>query len=218
MELDSLRAGARIRSRRSVPINRDEEICMPVYTPEIPELGQPCPDFRLPGVDGHSYSKEDLKGAKAALVMFICNHCPYVQAVEDRLIGLGAFFRDQPVRILAICSNDSETYPEDGFDQMKTHAYEKNYTFPYLRDESQEAARGFGAICTPDFFLYDSDLNLSYRGRLDDSWKDPSRVQRQELKSAIEALLRGERPPARQMPSMGCSIKWKRSPASGSSA
>lgn len=182
---------------------------MPVYTPEEPSIGLPCPDFALPGVDGKTYSRADLSGAKAALVMFICNHCPYVIAVEDRLIKLGQEFQNKSVKIFAICANDAKNYPEDSFEKMQERAKARNYPFPYLHDESQNVAQEFGAICTPDFFLYDSDLKLAYRGRLDDSWKDPAGVKNEELKSAIEALLSDSRPSAQQKPSMGCSIKWK---------
>lgn len=181
----------------------------PVYTPEDPSLGQPCPDFKLPSVDGRSYARDDFKGAKAFLVMFICNHCPYVQAVEDRLIALGHRYQGKPVQIIAICSNDAENYPDDSFENMKKRAQEKGYPFPYLHDETQGVAKSFDAICTPDFFLYDQQMKLTYRGRLDDSWKDPSGVRNEELKAAIDALVADQTPSRTQIPSMGCSIKWK---------
>lgn len=182
---------------------------MAVTTPEG-ELGSPCPDFNLPGVDGKTYKRTDFSGARAFLVMFICNHCPYVQAVEDRLIALGRHYQGNPdVKFVAICSNDAATYPDDSFPKMKERAEAKNYPFPYLHDDSQDVARAFGAVCTPDFFLYDADMKLAYRGRLDDSWKDPSAVRSEELKEAIEALLKGEKPSKDQKPSMGCSIKWR---------
>jgi peroxiredoxin len=178
------------------------------YTPD-PSLGMACPDFDLPGVDGKNHSRSELQGAKGALVMFICNHCPYVVAVEDRLVALGRHFAGQSVKIMAISSNDTDKYPADSFENMKVRAKEKGYPFPYLHDESQEVAKSFGAVCTPDFFLFDEDLKLAYRGRLDDSWKDASAVGSEELKAAIEALLAGNRPSADQKPSMGCNIKWK---------
>lgn len=181
---------------------------MAVTTPDA-ELGTPCPDFTLPGVDGRTYKRDDFSGTQAFLVMFICNHCPYVQAIEDRLIALGRYFQSKSVRIAAICSNDAVKYPDDSFEKMKERAEAKSYPFPYLHDESQSVARAFGAVCTPDFFLYDSGMKLAYRGRLDDSWKDPSAVNAEELKSAIEALLKSETPSAQQKPSMGCSIKWR---------
>ena len=178
------------------------------HTP-TPELGEACPDFNLPGTDGRNHSRQELSGAKAALVMFICNHCPYVIAVEDRLVELARSLSGQPVKIVAISANDAVKYPADSFENMCKKSTEKIYPFPYLFDESQAVAKAFGAVCTPDFFLYDSNLKLSYRGRLDDSWKDASVVTSQELKSAIEALLSGALPSPLQKSSMGCSIKWK---------
>lgn len=178
------------------------------YTPN-PELGRPCPDFTLPGVDGRTYSLRDFEGEKALLVMFICNHCPYVKAIEDRLIALGRHFLNSPVKIVAICSNDATVKTDDSFENLKKRAEEKGYPFPYLHDESQQVAKAFDAVCTPDFFLYDGSMKLAYRGRLDDSWKDPAAVKSEELKAAIEALVAGRAPSPEQKPSMGCSIKWK---------
>jgi peroxiredoxin len=170
------------------------------HTPE-PEINSPCPDFTLKGIDGRTYNRADFAG-QPFLAMFICVHCPYVLAVEDRLVELGQFFAGKPIRIAAICSNDSVRYPADSFENMKKQAAEKKYPFPYLHDETQAAAHAFGAVCTPDFFLYDAELRLQYRGRLDDSWKDPKAVRSEELKAAMAALLEGKS-------SMGCSIKWK---------
>jgi peroxiredoxin len=174
-----------------------------------PELGQACPDFNLPGTDGAHHSRQEFAGAQASLVMFICNHCPYVIAIEDRLVELARSFAGKSVKIMAISSNDTEKYAADSFENMRKKSSEKKYPFPYLYDESQAIAKAFGAVCTPDFFLYDSKLKLQYRGRLDDSWKDALAVQSQELKTAIEALLRGEVPSQHQKSSMGCNIKWK---------
>lgn len=179
-----------------------------VHTP-VGELGSPCPDFQLLGVDGHTYEGRDFLKQKAFLVMFICNHCPYVIAVEERLIALTKYFANQPVAIAAICSNDSDKYPADSFANMKLRARDKNYPFPYLHDPTQKTARDFGAVCTPDFFLFDSSGSLAYRGRLDDSWKDPAAVKSQDLKLAIEAVLSDKKPTEPQRSSMGCSIKWK---------
>jgi peroxiredoxin len=179
------------------------------YTPE-PSIGSICPDFSLPSTNGRSYSRKDFEGASAFLVMFICNHCPYVKAIEDRLISLGRQHFNSSVKIVAICSNDADSYPDDSFEKLKERAEKMNYPFPYLHDETQSVAKIFGAVCTPDFFLFDSNMALAYRGRLDDSWKDASQVKTQELKSAIEALVTGQRPSAQQLPSMGCNIKWKK--------
>ena len=174
------------------------------YTPD-PSLGSIAPDFQLPGTDGRSYSLKDRDGAKARLIMFICNHCPYVIAIEDRLRALAQSFSSQSVKMIAISSNDANVKPADSFDKMK----EKNYPFPYLHDESQSVAKAYGAVCTPDFFLFDEENRLVYRGRLDDSWKDAQAVTSEELKASIEALLENKKPSAQQRPSMGCSIKWK---------
>jgi peroxiredoxin len=179
------------------------------YTPDA-TLGSSCPDFKLPGVDNRDYQKSDFKNFKALLVMFICNHCPYVKAVEDRLISLGREMKLKGAEVVAISSNDAANYPDDSFANLRKRAQEKNYPFPYLYDESQNIAKTFGAVCTPDFFLYDADYKLAYRGRLDDSWKDPSLVKKEELKDAMLALINGQKPSDEQRPSMGCNIKWKK--------
>lgn len=180
-----------------------------LYTPD-PELGSVCHDFELPAIDGNNYSLSQLTKPKGTLVdafllMFICNHCPYVKAIESRLVGLSEMFVNRSVSIVAISSNDADRYPEDSFEKMKL----KKYPFPYLYDESQAVAAKFGAVCTPDFFLYDRALTLAYRGRLDDSWKDETQVKSRDLAGAIESLLQGMRPNLNQKPSMGCSLKWK---------
>lgn len=175
-----------------------------------PEIGQPMPVFDLAAVDGKRYSGSELaKSKKALLVMFICNHCPYVKAVEDRLINLARRWESKGVGFVAICSNDSEGYPEDSFGELKKRWELKSYGFPYLHDETQAVAKKFGAVCTPDFFLYDQNQKLVYRGRLDDSWKDSSKVTQEELSQAIQAALNSEPPLPQQKPSMGCSIKWR---------
>lgn len=179
------------------------------YTPTL-DSHFLCPDFQLPGVDGKTYSRKDFEGSKAFLVMFICNHCPYVKAIEDRLILLGEFMKSQNLPMLAICSNDSESYPDDSFLKLQERWKEKNYPFPYLHDESQNVAKSFGAVCTPDFFLFNKELQLVYRGRLDDSWKEPEKVTQEELKEAILALIKNKRISSDQIPSMGCNIKWKK--------
>lgn len=179
------------------------------YTPDA-ELGSACPDFKLPSVDGKTFKLADFADAKALLVMFICNHCPYVQAIEDRLIQLAREFAPKGAAIVGICANDPSDYAEDSPENLLKRWRQKNYGFPYLIDESQEIARNFGAVCTPDFFLYDSGRKLRYRGRLDDSWKNPTLVKNQELKTALSDLLTGKSVNSQQNPSMGCSIKWKK--------
>ena len=170
-------------------------------------LGNPCPDFSLPGVDGRSWSRSDFK-SELLLVVVMCNHCPYVQAVDDRINRLARACAGR-CDVVAINPNDATAYPEDGFEAMRERAKLKDYAFPYLWDEDQSVARRFGALCTPDFFLYDQNRILRYRGRLDDNWKDPDAVKRRDLREAIEALLEGSEPETLQRPSMGCSIKWK---------
>jgi len=171
--------------------------------------GTRCPEFRLPAVDGQRYGRDDFAQAPALVVMFICNHCPYVKAVEDRLIDLNRAYSPKGVQFVGICSNDAVTYPDDAFDKLAERWREKGYGFPYLYDEGQDAARAFGAVCTPDIFVFDGDRRLAYRGRIDDSWKDPGKVTRRELAEALDALLAGRAPSAEQKPSLGCSIKWR---------
>ena len=127
---------------------------MAVETPP-PELGAPCPSFRLPAVDGKTYARDDFAAAPVLCVMFICNHCPYVKAVEDRIIRLARAFERRGVQMVAICSNDAESYPDDAFDKLRQRWRDKGYGFPYLHDEAQDVARAFGAVCTPDIFVYD---------------------------------------------------------------
>ncbi len=174
-----------------------------------PSLGAPCPTFRLPAVDGRTYALDDFAASPVLAVLFICNHCPYVQAVEDRIIAIAREYAARGVQVVGICSNDAQTYPEDAPAKLAERWRDKGYGFPYLHDESQEVARVFGAVCTPDIFVYGRDRRLAYRGRIDDSWKDAAKVTRRELAAALDALLSGGRPAADQKPSLGCSIKWK---------
>lgn len=174
-----------------------------------PVLRTPCPTFRLAAVDGKTYARDDFAEAQVLAVMFICNHCPYVQAVEDRLLELARTYGPRGVQFVGVCSNDAVTYPADAFPKLVERWREKRYGFPYLHDESQVVARAFGAVCTPDIFVYDRERLLAYRGRIDDSWKDPERVTRRELADALDALLAGRAPAREQRPSLGCSIKWK---------
>jgi hypothetical protein len=142
--------------------------------------------------------------------MFLCNHCPYVQAVEDRILSLHRDYKDHGVQVVAICSNDPTHYPEDAPKNLLKRWREKQYGFPYLIDASQDVAKAYGAVCTPDIYVYDQEKKLAYHGRIDDSWQDPSRVTRREIREALDALLSGKRPAAEQLPAMGCSIKWKK--------
>lgn len=171
-------------------------------------LGTEAPGFELPDtVSGETVALDDLV-EDVVVVMFICNHCPYVKAVADRLAALGRDYGEE-VDFIAISSNDAERYPADAPDKMAETAEEWGFTFPYLYDETQQVAKAHGAVCTPDIFVYDDERKLAYRGRIDDNWKDPSAVTRRDLRAALDALLAGERPAPDQHPSMGCSIKWK---------
>lgn len=178
------------------------------FTP-FPDLGNDCPDFELLGVDGKHHSLSQFPKGSPLVIMFICNHCPYVKAIEERLIQLGNDLKKQQVPVIAICSNDDSAHPEDSFENLKKRAQEKNYPFLYLHDKDQAAAKAFGAVCTPDYFVYDKNHKLAYRGRLDDSWKDAGQVTKRELYDAVQLLLKNEKVFEDQKASMGCSIKWK---------
>ena len=184
---------------------------MALTFPSQNELGTQIPGFSLKSVFGEKYSLSDFQGKQALVVMFICNHCPYVKAVEDRLIQLANDLKEQDVPVIGICSNDPHSNSEDSLESLKRRATEKNYSFLYLHDPEQTAAHSFGAVCTPDFFVYDSEGLLRYRGRLDDSWRDSSKVKVRELFEAVQLLLKNQAPPINQVPSMGCSLKWKKS-------
>lgn len=177
------------------------------FTP-LPDIGKLCPDFDLLATDGKRYRLADFQNKKVLVVMFICNHCPYVKAVEDRILQLARDLSQESVQFVAICSNDPTEYEEDSFENLKKRAEEKQYPFPYLHDPEQTVAKEFDAVCTPDFYVFDSSRKLVYRGRLDDSWKDVTKVTQQSLKDAIENALSEQPPFEKQFPSMGCSIKW----------
>ena len=171
------------------------------------KLGSKAPYFNLPNTDGENISIEDFK-AEVLVVIFTCNHCPYAKAVEDRLIELGNNY-SKTVDFVLISSNDAENYPADSPEKMAEQARNKKYPFPYLFDETQEVAKAYSAVCTPDIFLYNSERRLEYRGRLDDNWQDSNQVNREELRMAIDAVLSGNTIQFKQIPSMGCNIKWK---------
>lgn len=172
-------------------------------------LGSAAHRFSLPGIDGKEYSLEDFKGHKAFVIVFMCNHCPYVQGVIQRLISLQKKFKDDNIVFIGINANESENYPEDGFEKMSEYADKWGLNFIYLRDESQEVAKEYKAQCTPDIFVYDKDLKLAYHGRIDDNWQNENEVTAHELKDALTALVNNKKPNEKQNPSMGCSIKWK---------
>jgi len=174
------------------------------------EFGLPAPDFALPGVDGRTWTRDDCKGPNGLLVMFICNHCPYVQAVRERIVRDARELAEHGIGCVAIMSNDPSDYPEDSFDNMKRVAEQFDFPFPYLLDETQQTAKDYGAICTPDFFGYNADLGLQYRGRLDESRKEtaPAGVRR-DLFEAMRQVAETGKGPEHQIPSIGCSIKWR---------
>ncbi|WP_455199304.1 thioredoxin family protein [Kaarinaea lacus] len=172
------------------------------------EFGKPAVDFALPGVDGQTWTLDDAKGEKGLLVMFICNHCPYVKSVRDRIVRDARELKSLGVNSIAIMANDPTDYPEDSFDNMKKVAEEFDFPFPYVIDETQEIAKAFGAVCTPDFFGYNADLELQYRGRLDESRKEAVPDARRDLFEAMKQVAETGKGPEDQVPSMGCSIKW----------
>jgi peroxiredoxin len=183
-----------------------------------PEIGTPAPQFRLPGIDGKHYALADVAGEKGLLVAFICNHCPFVLHIIDEFARIAEYAGEMGLGVVAISSNDVEAFPEDDPEHMAAFAARHGFTFPYLYDESQEAALAFRAVCTPDIFLYDRDLALAYAGQFDDSRpKTPhsqgSRteipVTGKDLRAAIEKVAAGQPVPLPHKPSNGCSMKWK---------
>lgn len=176
----------------------------------ICEFGKPAIDFALPGVDGKTWTMRECAGPKGLLVMFICNHCPFVKAVRERIVRDARELQDYGIGSVAIMSNDPADYPEDSFENMQRVAKEFAFPFPYLFDETQEVAKAYGAVCTPDFFGYNADLKLQYRGRLDASRQNTAPADaRRELFEAMVQVAQTGQGPAEQIPSMGCSIKWR---------
>jgi peroxiredoxin len=174
-------------------------------------LGTQTPDFRLPDViSGQTISLESFAGKSGLLVMFICRHCPYVKHVQSELARIGKDYQARDIGIVAISSNDSEEYPDDAPDSLKSMAQELGFTFPFCHDESQAVAKAYGASCTPDFFLFDKDRKLVYRGQLDDSRpKNTLPITGRDLRAALDALLAGQPVSQTQRASLGCNIKWK---------
>lgn len=178
--------------------------------PPVCDFGWPAPDFRLPGTDGKEHSLDEIAGPKGTLIMFICNHCPYVLAVLDRIIRDARDLQAMGIGVAAISANDASAYPQDGFDRMKEMAEARGFPFPYLHDESQQVARAYGAVCTPDFFGFNAARELQYRGRLDASRKETGPADlRRDLFEAMRQVAETGHGPVEQVPSMGCSIKWK---------
>ncbi len=182
-----------------------------VLTPStMQELGTAAPEFSLPDTDGKTVSLSDFADAKALLVMFICNHCPYVKHVADGIAKLGRDYQDKGVGVVAIMSNDVANYPDDSPEKMKQEKAARGYTFAYLYDESQQVAKAYRAACTPDFYVFDADRKLVYRGQLDDSRPDSGiPITGKDLRAALDAVLAGQAVSADQKPSLGCNIKWQ---------
>ncbi|MDH3646326.1 MAG: thioredoxin family protein [Gammaproteobacteria bacterium] len=176
----------------------------------ICDFGVPAPDFALVGVDGRTWTLADVRGRTGTVVMFICNHCPFVKAAIGRMIHEANELAGHGVSFVAIMSNDTATYPADSYENMQRWAAENDFPFPYLIDEMQDVARAYGAVCTPDFFGYNADLELQYRGRLDAGRTEPPPAGApRELYEAMKEIARTGKGPTVQTPSIGCSIKWK---------
>jgi peroxiredoxin len=183
------------------------------------DLGSPAPDFALPSTEGDTVTLDHFKDAQALVVLFICNHCPYVIHIAPALSELAKEYMEKGVAFVAINSNDTEAYPADSFDKMKTEKAQRDYRFPYLFDESQAVAQAYSAACTPDIYVFDKDRRLAYRGQFDDT--RPHRISSgnydsednpatgADLRKALDTLLAGDKIPEHQYPSMGCNIKWK---------
>lgn len=177
------------------------------YSPTC-DFGAAAPDFSLPGTDGKTYTLESCRGDKGTLVMFICNHCPFVQAIREKLTRDANDLRTHGIGTVAIMSNNTADYPEDSFENMVRVSEEYGFPFPYLLDETQTVAKAYGAVATPDFFGYNAALELQYRGRLDDSGMQNKPAARRELYEAMTGIAKTGQGPKKQTPSVGCSIKW----------
>ena len=181
---------------------------MVAYSKGMP-VGTKAPAFSLPGADGKTYSLESFRDAKVLVVIFTCNHCPYALALEPRFLELQRDYAGKGVRLCAINPNDDRAYPDDSFAKMQVRIKEQAWNFPYLRDESQEVARAYDAACTPDIFVFDAERKLRYNGRCDDNWREAEKVQRRDLRRAIDHVLAGQTVDFDVHPALGCSIKWK---------
>ena len=172
-------------------------------------LGSKAPNFNLPATDGKSYSLDSFKNKRFLIVIFSCNHCPYVRAYEDRIIEIQKDFNEF-LNVVAISSNETVNYPEDSFEKMKERAELKKFNFPYLWDESQDIATAFGATHTPEIFLFDNDRKLAFHGKIDDNWQDPKSVKSKYLRNALEELIAGKKVSVPETFTIGCTIKWKK--------
>lgn len=181
---------------------------MEVSEPYKLKPGDAAPDFRLPGTDGRSHALADFADAKALVVAFWCNHCPYVQAYEQRFIDWARDVKTKGVAVIAIGSNDASNYPEDDFPHMVERAKRFDYPFPYVRDQDQKVAEAYGAQCTPHFLVFDGERRLVHQGRFDDHREDAAKAKRRYVPEAVDAVLRGESPAETHSWAIGCSIKW----------
>lgn len=172
-------------------------------------IGDKAPDFKLPGVDGKTYSLSGFKGKKILVVVFMCNHCSYVQAYIERIKAIQSDFGIKGLQVIGINSNDEVNYPDDSFDKMIEFNKQRNLNFTYLRDEDQAAATAYGAQCTPECFVFDGERKLRYHGRIDDNYKDENAVKTYDLRNAINALLHSQKAAIELTPAIGCSIKWR---------
>ncbi len=186
---------------------------MAAINPPVCNFGEKAKDFSLKGIDGKTYTLEDVKGENGTLVMFICNHCPFVKAITEKLVRDTSELAQYGIKTVAIMSNDTATYPEDSFENMQKFAAENGFSFPYLIDETQEVAKDYDAVCTPDFFGYNANLELQYRGRLDDSGMNKKEDGQRELFNAMKQVAETGNGPENQTPSIGCSIKWRQEAA-----
>jgi peroxiredoxin len=172
-------------------------------------IGDRAPDFNLLGIDDKSHSINDFRDKKIVIVIFSCNHCPYVKAYEDRFVKVQRDYMEKEVALIAINANDDKRYPEDSFENMKVRARNKGFNFFFLRDENQNVARQYGAERTPEVFVFDKERILRYHGRIDDNVYEPSQVRKHYLRDALNALLKGKNVPVEETEAVGCTIKWK---------
>ena len=176
---------------------------------DVLQLGDSAPDFNLLGVDGQDHTLSEFADKDVLVVGFICNHCPYVKAYIDRLVEIQRDYSDKQIQIVGINSNDEINYPEDDFENMKSFAQEKGINFPYLRDESQETAHEYGALCTPHLYMFNKERKLVWMGRVDENWEYPDQVKNHYLRDAIDSVLEGKEIENPGPGPIGCSIKWK---------
>ncbi len=172
-------------------------------------VGSPAPPFNLAGVDGKTYSLDSFKDRRILVVVFTCNHCPYAQAYEDRIIEIQKDYSSKGVSLVGVNPNYDVDYPEDSFENMKLRAHKKGFNFHYLHDESQEVAKAYGAQRTPHVYVFDEKRILRYRGRVDDNWEHPEKVKTRHLREALDAILAGRQVGIQEAEAIGCSIKWK---------